>query len=31
VSIQAGPVWMDAIDDRVFTVSLSMIRLAPVE
>ena len=31
IDIQAGPVWRDAIDDRVFTVSISMIRLAPPE
>ena len=31
IDIQAGPCWSDPLDDRVFTVSISMIRLAPAE
>ena len=31
IDIYAGPAWMDAADDRTFTVNLSMIRLVPRE
>lgn len=31
IEIQGGPIWYDSIDDRAFTVSLSMLRLIPRE
>jgi len=31
IDIQAGPAWSVSTDDRIFTVSISMIRLVPPE